>query len=206
MTSQLGWEEKINITGWQIEGKNRKRSFIIPQGVEKYDSYNPLFQENILIKSGDRIYVSSASSPLGMRRDLNFRPNRCLGYLVLTLDFAIPISLNCPSPRPDRLPRYLEDSCKEYIKSRAPCESLQYERLRTFNISGDALSLCRDYINSNFSYPGCFANYSQDSDFLINEWHIYMNIQNQEREIMDIQKDTIFLRDKSGLLVDKYNY
>ena len=199
LSTRLSREEKIKITGWELEGE--KGSFIIPQGVEKYDSLNPLFSEDILVKRGDRIYISSNPSPF-WRRNSNFRPNKCMGYLASSHNFTISISRNCPRPRRDRLPRYLEQNCQDYINSRKSCESLKYERLKNWEIFED--SSCMSYITSNFNYPGCFVNYSQDQNFLENRWHIYMN--RSDKEIMDKKIDTIYLRDQNGLLIDKYSY
>lgn len=199
LSARLGSEEEINITGWEAKGE--KGSFIIPRGVEKYDSLNPISGEDIFVKSGDLIYISSDLNPI-WGKDSNFRPNKCMGYLESSYNFIIPITKNCPRPRQDRLPRYLGANCQAFINSRETCESLNHQRLEDWNLLKDYN--CMDYITSNFNYAGCFTNYSQDQDFLEKKWHIYMN--RPEREIMNINHDTIYLLDQDGLLIDKYSY
>jgi hypothetical protein len=192
--------EKIDITGWQIEGKYGK--FIIPQGAEKYDSLNHLFKENIFVKPGDSVYVSSDIGPIF---NTNFRPNKCMGYLDDgSRNFVIPVSKICPRPAADRLPRYLSQECQKYINNRSQCESVNIENLKSYNPPDQ--SSCLSYIETNFTYRGCFMNYSSDSDFLQNSWHIYMNVTDREKEIMDQKKDTVYLKDQNGLIVDKYIY
>lgn len=201
LSSQLNPQEKINITGWQIKGKNG--IFTIPQGAEKYDSLNPLSKEDIMIKAGDRIRVSGNPSPLGIG-ETNFRPNKCLGYLADSNNFTIPILQNCPQPRTDRLPRYLSQNCQEYVKNRSSCESKPYEKLKQSGIFDDPN--CLNYIESNFNYSSCFSAYSLDSDFASSEWHIYINRFGRGPEIMNEKNDTIYLLDKEGLPVDRFSY
>lgn len=200
LSTKLGKNEEINITGWEIEGKNGK--FNIPQGIEEF---NPLItnipSKDIIIKYRDKIYISSDSNPLGPK-GLNFRPNKCMGYLTSSRNFTIPISKNCPRPESEKLPSYLEPCCREYVLSLKTCESPKYQGMKEYNLFED--SNCMYYITFNFSYAGCFANYFQKENFSENEWHIYLD--RKEREIMDEEVDTIYLRDQNGLLIDKYSY
>lgn len=200
LNSQLSGNEKIKITGFQLQG--RKGSFTIPQGVEKYDSSNPLFVEDIFIKPGDVVYISGAEGQM-LGKNPNFRLNKCFGYFANFSNFTIPIPENCPRPREDRLPRYLSEDCRKYIGTyRKNCESINSGSLAKFNLLND--SICQDYISQNFTYPGCFANYSGDQDFLSNQWHIYM--QRTWQEIMHEVQDTVYLLDQNGLFIDKYKY
>lgn len=201
LSVSLSSKEELKITGWRIEGK--RGAFTIPKGVNKYDSNNPNFTEDIYVKNGDKVYISSAASPF-IGNNLSFRPNKCLGYLEKSFNFTIAISQNCPRPQTDRLPRNLSEDCLSYIQDRNRCESLESDKLEKWDIFKD--STCMDYINLNFTYPGCFRNYSQDQDFLTKEWHIYMNVSGPEREIMDFVHDTIYLKDQNGLFIDKYKY
>ena len=194
LSTYLEKEEEINITGWQIKGK--KGSFTIPQGIEKYNPYyNPVPDESIFVKRGDKIYLSGASNPLGRGR--NFRPNKCLGYFTNYYDFPIPLPKNCPKPTKEEI-SHLSPCCQEFILQLGRCEIPDYSS--NFRISTD--SECVAYLTDNFNYAGCYRNYSRDEDFIGDNWHIYMN----RNIVVSNDCDTLYLRDQNGLLVDKYSY
>lgn len=200
LNTYLQSNETIDITGWQIEGKRNTAQ--IPQGIE---TYNPLNQtasyQDIIIKQGDTIYISSEANPLG-GNNWNFRENKCMGYLKSSHNFPIAISETCPRISSDKLPSYLEECCKQYANTLGACKQPTYQGMESYGILKD--SNCFNYLTYNLSYAGCYANYFQDKDFLQNKMHIYLN--RTDREIMDVQMDTISLYDKNGLLVNKYDY
>ncbi len=194
LNSDLERGEEINITGWQIKGKGG--SFTIPQGIEKYRTYyGPIPTENIFVKRGDKIYLSNASNPLG--RGINFRPNKCLGYLTNYRDFAISLSKKCPRPTEEEISR-LDPCCQEFIFDSETCKIPDYSS--NFTILSD--SECVFYLNENFNYDGCFRNYFRDEDFIMENWHIYMN----RNLVVSNGCDTIYLRDQNNLFIDKYTY
>ena len=198
ITTNLGSSEQINITGWQVKGK--LSAYTIPKGIEKYVTGSQTTQ-NIILKSGNRIYVSGETSPFGNVKS-SFKTNKCMGYLDNSFDFIINIEKNCPRPEEKKLPRYLSDSCRNYILGLNTCEESTYQGLLKYDLLKD--ELCKGYLDSVFNYTGCLANYSEDSNFLGNQWHIYMD--RKEREIMHATQDTIYLLDQSGLMIDKYCY
>ncbi len=198
LSSRLRGEEEINITGWKIEGENR--SFVIPKGIERYDPHRREHLEDIFVKSGDRIYLSGGENPKG--RDNNFKLNRCMGYLTNFYDFPIRIPRYCPSPRwgeEDFTEEILDlsDYCQQYILDIRRCEIPDYEENSQIVTDPD----CVDYITENFNYSGCFKNYSNEEDFLQSQWHIYMG-----KNIVGEGIDIFYLKDKNGLVVDKYLY
>jgi len=194
LNTSLGREERINITGWYIEGEEGK--IIIPQGVEKYyHYYNSYVNEDISIKQGDAIYLSSAFNPLG--KDRNFRPNKCLGFLADSFDFPIPMPRNCPRPEIEEI-SHLEPCCEEFILRLRPCEIPDYSE--NPKIYSD--SECVSYLDENFNNRGCFKKYSNDDDFVENEWHIYLD----KNIVVNNDCDILYLRDQNGLLIDKYSY
>ncbi len=65
---------------------------------------------------------------------------------------------------------------------------------------------CMSYLNANLNYNGCFANYQADQDFFSNQWHIYLDRIYKEIFSWTNEFDTLYLRDKDGLLVDKYEF
>ncbi len=197
LSTHLKKKEEVNITGWQIKGK--QGSFVIPEGIEKYRTYySPVPTESIFVKRGDKIYLSSALNPLG--RGINFRPNKCLGYLTNYpnyRDFAISLSKKCPRPTKEEISG-LDPCCQEFIFDNETCKIPDYSS--NFIILSD--SECVFYLNENFNYDGCFRNYFRDEDFIMKNWHIYMN----RNLVVSNSCDTFYLRDQNNLFIDKYTY
>jgi len=194
--AQLYDEEQINITDWTIEGK--KGVITIPRGIEKYDpsygllSSNSLPLKDIIVKNYDKVYISSDPNPRGRNR--NFRLNKCFGYL--DWNFTIYFYTNCPAT--DYLDiLHLNPECQDYILGLTRCEVPNFEN--NADVARD--QKCVDYINDHFNYTGCYKHHSEDNDFLESEWHIYAN-----QNIVSGGYDTLYLRDKNGLLVDKIIY
>lgn len=187
-------EEKINITNWKIESK--KGTIIIPKGIERYyHYYDSASAEDIFVKRGDNIYLSSAPNPLGENR--NFRLNKCFGWLSNYYDFPIYFSKNCPKPTKKEIST-LNPCCQELIFETPRCEKPDYSK----NIKTAVDSECSSYINEISNYPNCFLKYSRDKDFFENNWHIYLNKNIVAPDVCD----TLYLRDQNGFLVDSYDY
>ena len=182
--------EPINITGWTI--KTRKGNFIIPKGVEKYQSSGSL--RNIVITESLYVYLIGDTNPLG--RNKNFRTNKCFGYLSLSRDFYPYARGYCSRPKLEDV-SHLNPYCQEYIIHQYGCQMPDYSD--DFKISTD--SQCVSYILDYFTYNGCYKNHFQDKDFLNNYWHIYIG-----KNIVQEYHDTVYLYDQYGLLVDKYSY
>ncbi len=194
LTTHLENEEKINLTGWQIKGK--RGSFFFPKGTKRYHPFsNQTQNDDIIVKSGDTIYLSGTSNPLG--RGINFRTNKCMGYLAEYYNFPIHISKNCPKLKKEDI-SHLSYCCQEYISKLRSCEIPNYSQ--NYKISND--SECVYFINNNLNYHGCFRKYFNDPDFLQKNWHIYTNFD----IVVQNDCDTIYLRDLNGLFVDEYHY
>jgi hypothetical protein len=194
LKTSLKKDEKVNLTGWQIKGKSR--SFVIPQGIEKYSPYSEqIVKDNIVIKQGDIIYLSGASGPLG--KSMNFRPNKCMGYLTENHYFTISLAKNCPKPQKSEI-NDLDICCQQFISKLAKCEIPNYSK--SYSVSQDPE--CISYLDNYFNYGSCFKRYSNDEDFLGKNWHIYMN----RNLLLDYQCDTLYLFDEKGFLVDEYSY
>ena len=175
--------DKINVTGWKI--KARQGEIIIPQAIEKYQSY--LTPRDIIIEKYGSIYLIGSQNPLG--RDKNFRLNKCFGYLG-------EYSTYCPKPKLEEI-SHLNPYCQEYILNLSSCEIPDYSN--NLKIATDYQ--CVSFLTDNFSYSKCFEKHSQDQDFLMDSWYIFTNT-----DIVEKLHDTIYLLDKDGLIVDKYLY
>lgn len=194
LVSKLGKDEKINISGWEIEGKRGK--ITIPQGIEKYEPYfGSVPGEDIFVKRGDKIYLSSSQNPLGSGK--NFRPNKCFGWLTNYYDFPISFSKTCPKLAEEDY-SHLDVCCQELIRKTGSCKKPDYSE----NIKLSLDSECTSYIMENFNYLSCFNKHLRDYDFLQNSWHIYLNRNIVATDICD----TFYLFDQNGLFVDSYEY
>ena len=194
LTTSLLKEEEINISNWYFQGKGGKIS--IPLGMEKYYPLHGQFSgQDIIIKRGDRIYLSGDVNPLGENR--NFRVNKCMGYLKNNHDFPISISKSCPRMSSEET-SHLSVCCREFISKLRSCEKPDYSD--DYNIGTD--TSCLSFLDENFNYAGCFSNYSTDENFLKNYWHIYLG----RNPVIRGDCDTLYLRDANGLFVAKYSY
>ncbi|MFH1509885.1 MAG: hypothetical protein ABID67_01940 [Candidatus Nealsonbacteria bacterium] len=201
ISTKLASDQTVNITGWKLEGK--KKSILIPSGAEIYNPNNDSsWKQNIILKKGDTIYISSEPSPFGVST-ISFRPNKCMGYYLKSIDFPISISSNCPKPTSDSLSSFLTPECKNFITTKVgTCEFPSPTKISEARLYSD--TYCMDYLNTNFNYNGCVNNYSNDSNFSLSKWHIYTDT--HDNEIMDRFGDTVYLKDSNGLVVAKYCY
>jgi len=199
LATRLNKEEKINITGWQIKGN--KGNIIIPQGIETYPPGGSSYSEDIFIKQSDRVYLWSSSNPLGFNK--NFRPNECFGYLRDRYNFipSISASKKCPTIKLEEV-SYLNEYCQDFIlRKLRGCEAPDYSQDLKILFDLNCRAFIDSYVERNFNYQGCFLNYSRDENFLSDYWYIYLG-----RDIVSKLHDTLYLRDKDGLVVDKYLY
>ncbi len=195
LSTRLEKKETINITGWKLEGEGG--TYIVPLGTKEY-SFTPSQEKetkDIVIEKGDGIYLSTTETPLGKTNA--FQINKCFGYLKNYYDFEISVSKICPKPGKEDI-LYLSGCCSKFILGLNRCELPDYSEEE--EIINDAE--CKDYLFNNLNYSGCSKNYSQDDDFLKNEWHIYMN-----KDILVFDDwDTLYLKDDKGFVVDSYFY
>ena len=190
LDTDLDEGETINMTGWKLKGK--RQEFIIPKAAEKYHQiFNAYPNDNLIVRKEDKIYLSSASTPIGPIQA--FKINECFGYLLPLYNFILPVEKNCPSVQ-EKDVSHLDDCCQEYLLSAPSCEAQKDSYLQDAE--------CREYISNNLNYAGCFSKYSKDSNFLENEWHIYLG----KNMVITGECNTLYLYDQNGLFVDKYQY
>jgi len=64
---------------------------------------------------------------------------------------------------------------------------------------------CKNYVENytykNLDYGGCLANHIDDSNFLANQWYVFSAFSVSCKS----GKNIIYLYDKDGLFVDKYD-
>ena len=200
LKTSLKEEERVNITGWKLKaGKGSETT--IPQGIEIYPGYAAP-TEDIYIKKNDRIYVQSSSIILSP--NTAFRPNKCFGYLRDDYGSSFPFSSSkiCPKIDKEELCGFSE-VCRSYILKLQNCNPGR-SYLTDLRLTSDPS--CRayidNYISDNLSYEKCVAHYFMDDNFLKDSWYIYAG----HCILCRCGKDTIYLYDQNGLLVDEYDY
>lgn len=190
LTIRPKYGDKINITGWKI--KTRQGEFIIPKGVEEYQSH--ISPRNIIVKDYLVVYLIGDKNPL--RREDNFRLNKCFGYIKSYQNIYPSFNTNCPRQKLEDV-SHLGPYCQEFILGLSSCEIPNYSN--NLRIATD--SQCVAYINDNFNYSQCFDKYSKDEDFLLDYWPVFT-----KTDIVQELHDTVYLYDQNNLLVDKYIY
>jgi hypothetical protein len=193
--SRLKEGETVNITGWKL--KSNKGTITIPQAVEIYDPSGFTPSSDIILKPGNYVELYSLTSPLNR----NLRLNKCMGYLEQTYNFQ-PIYLpsNCPTFSSSEI-RYLSGQCQSYIWSLGYCKIPDASFYNSLPGSDEG-NTCREFLQ-NIGYGSCFRNHKTDSDFLSNNWIVWLDQQNIN---LDSQHDYLRLYDKQGNLVSEYNY
>lgn len=184
-------EENINITGWQIKGLYGV--FSISQAVSAYNQFGGVSQnQDLVLEKNGLVDIFGDRSPLG----INFRLNKCFGYLSKLYNFYYGLSSNCPQLQSSELSGFTP-ACYDYLFSLGSCEVPDANRLNSF--AGD--TACRSFANSRLNYNGCFNAHYQDEDFFSNEWHLFSG-----KNFIGERHDTLELFDKVGLFVGRYSY
>lgn len=184
---------EIDVTGWQIA--SLKSSALIPRAVRIPEIDVP--EEDIVLPRGGVLTIV-VGTPTYQR---NFRENRCVGYLNQQHRFTPSLSSSCPDSRPDRgllLARGFSGACIEFIERIPACRTPTI-RFKDSSIGNE----CIAYINRNFTYAGCVANFRDRSDFLRNSWRVSLK---RPTKLFDPRHDRVTLRDAQGLLVDEFEY
>lgn len=183
--------EKVNITGWKLEGKNGE-SVTIGQGTIFLQSYQQNFMENIYLAPGEKAYITTGTSPAGV----SFKINICAGYLNQSLPFMPTLDRDCPNPaKEESFPSYVDNDCIDYLKNAGRCQT-------SFS-SSRLTSNCRNFISEKFNYNSCINDYKNRGDFYQKTWRIFLG---QGSQLWGDTSETITLKNSAGLLVDSVSY
>jgi hypothetical protein len=197
ISSYLNKGEAINITGWKIKGN--RREVIIPRAINIYEPSGLMSEEDIILTANNYVNIYSSRSPINR----NFRLNKCTGYLENTYNFYPSLPQNCPSiPRSEI--SHLSGQCQSYILSLWGCKAPDVSFYNSLP-GTDEGNLCRQFLNT-INHGTCFQKHRFDSDFLSNEWRVWIGQRIIPEDILDPQHDRLLLFDKQGLLVDEYTY
>lgn len=186
-------DELINIGGWTIETNNE--TVIIPQAVHKLKHpFSINTPSDIELAPDDEVIISSNISLQGD----NFRVNKCAGYLDQYEWLEPSLDKDCPELDESEY-SHLKSACREFIDDLDRCEIPDYSD--NYEIGFD--SECTNFLNDKFNYKQCYEDHKQEADFFGDEWRVFLG---KSIDIFNNNSDTLILRDKSGLLVDKYSY
>jgi hypothetical protein len=180
----------VDITGWQI--KTNKGGEYIPQAINFYDPSGLTAPSDVMIQQNQSVYIYSSSGPF------NLRLNKCIGYIGNSNKFKPSLPANCPYTDQSAISKMgFTGACENYIDSLGSCSQ---PNLNSSQVPQTDYA-CRDYLEDHFNYKSCVADHATDSDFLSNQWWIWMG-----SSPLDQYHDTMNLFDKSGLLVAQYSY
>ncbi len=180
----------INISGWTLTAGAGK--FVVPTGKEVYNPTSNDEARNIVLNSGDYLFVYGQNSPM----DMNFKINKCFGYLNTIYNFEPDLYNNCPRPEKSEMTG-VSIACQNYLIGLSACQIPNSDELNKYAED----SACRSFATSRLNYTGCFNRYRYDTDFLGREWYTYSGV-----NIMKEKDDVLTLRDASGLYIDEYTY
>ena len=186
--SNLNQGETVDVTGWQI--KSNKGGEYIPQAVALYDPSGLAPASDIVLQTGQYVYMYSSAGPF------NLRLNKCIGYIGNSNHFTPPLPNYCPSPDRSAISTFT-GVCQNFIQSIGSCQTPDLNNPQIPNND----QTCRDYIANNFNYRSCFNAHESDPDFFLNQWWIWTGASPS-----DPYHDVVDLLDKHGLLVDIYTY
>ena len=191
-----GGEDQINITGWRLESAVSGAGDNIDQGAYLPYSGRVNLQQNIFLRAGDKVYITTGRSPIGT----SFQLNQCTGYFEQFQDFKPTIRKSCPKPIDD-LPNLglgdTFDRCIDFVEDLPRCEVILGQI--PLNIG----SQCMEFVSTKVNYNNCVINHKEDSDFYKNEWRIYLGRSN---ELWKSKREIIKLLDQNGKLVDAISY
>ena len=205
-------ERNFDVSGTMVQGQSV--SVPIPsKGVIFFNPYQSTnnVQSPITLNPGDSATIVTGQVPTvayGAIKD-NFRVNRCLGYFVDKAGYSFPYNLyyNCPQPREIMAISELSDTCYNFAQSIPSChEPKEYfddnhGNCLEHNCNLDAS--CKAVLVRNLNFQTCFNEFSKDKDFVSPNWIIFLN---RTWELWSNQRETIYLYDNLGKLVDKVSY
>lgn len=185
-------DSATEISGWHV--RSRTADNIIPQAVKYFYLGALNMRAPLRLAPGERAIIYTGAGSPGE----NLRLNRCAGYLNSQTDVNPSFPADCPRPQYWEI-KNLSRQCQDFIQSLGSCAipdpnepSLIYD------------SDCRQWMTANLNYSGCLARHQFDTDFLKNEWWVWLGRSGQN--IYDAVHDNIVLYDAAGQVVDRRDY
>lgn len=192
ITLQSRRVQPLTLAGWTLESKERHTSYALPADAYEIPDH-PYYQYTapLQLTQKTKMVVYTGASPLGV----NFRLNKCIGYLSVYHTFTSPLPALCPKPTAAEVQNY-SAYCQKTVSALGSCKEP--------NLNDPLMDQeCRDFLKERFGYSKCVERNHTYYDFFLDEWRVYLN---RPADIWLNGSDTILLRDNNGLLVAKYKY
>lgn len=190
----------VRITGWKLKSLVSDRTKTLPKGASYYAPSRLRRVENdIFLAPNERAVVISGD---GDNFDTSFLINACTGYLAEEYDFTPSVPLSCPRLSNENLAQFRispqdfddaddYDDCIEAIEDVPMC--------REGSPSSRVPGRCRIFIEDYSDYDGCYSLHQYDTDFLGNEWRIFLN---SGSDLWRAEREAVALLDENGKVVD----
>lgn len=181
----------VNVSGWTLKSAKRGTTFPVPQAVNIYDPSGLAPEGDVFLRGGELFKIHSGASAIG----INFRLNKCTGYLGNNNNFSPSLPKNCPNPEDDLDMLRVSGVCQDHIRSLGSCRLPKTD----LNVP-DWDYVCHSYLDE-INISGCYRRHRFDTDFLSREWWAW-----GRQSFTDPNHDTVLLLDRAGKLVDVYEY
>lgn len=186
-------QEPIGIDNWTI--KTRLEEVIIPQAISKLK--HPFSTEDyssLNLAPNEEAIISTGLSPIGV----NFRTNQCTGYLSQDSRFFPSLDKDCPRLDESEY-RHFKKTCRDFIEDLDRCEVPDYSGRLEIQSDGE----CTLFLTQKFNYKQCYLDHYREVNFFGEEWRIFLN---KSVDVFGNDSDEIILKDRNGLVVDRYSY
>ena len=187
---------KISIAGWKLRSAKTGRSVSLGKGVYLFYDGQTNTPQDITLESGDEVFVSTGSSPMGF----SFEVNKCSGYFEQFHNFIPALSKKCPLVSDEDLPtapNTLSDRCLNYLEQFPRCS------IRTEPLPDNIEPECRSFLDRKANYNSCVDLHKNDTDFYSKEWRIFLN---RGETLWKAQNENIELVDTPGKIGDVFMY
>ncbi len=223
-------QKSINVSGWQLSNAKGAKVYQVGSNVTRFQSdvatiplavplYIPgkgsIASPVILAPNGQVIVISGSNTTAGGVLP-SFRENKCTAYL--THDKKNPVTIYpsvysyCPAPYKEAGVSGLDNACNTFVSNLNSCSTPDFvNSVRTngylepgyVDTVGGLSQSCKTYIQNHYSYNGCVASHSGDSDFYGSTWHVYLG---RKWEMWATERETVTLLDADGKIVNTYSY
>lgn len=187
----------LNLTNWQIF-TSLGTNFKFPKVTDLFEQGKIPYLTDLNLNDGDYLILIGDQSPL----NVDFRLNRCFGYLTSLYNFKFSFYKNCPHPQPEEI-NFLSPSCQNFLYSLSSCEIPSATKISQLDL------LCQNYIYNKLNYQNCVNTYRYDRSFYEKEWYVFTG-----KNLFKLDNDIVInpvswwikLIDQNGQLVDFYQF
>lgn len=184
-------EIPINITGWKVFDRNKRRSYPIPQGIRTFGDDATNISKNIRLDAGNIAIINTGRSPVSS----SFRVNKCSGYRSQFKKFTPSVKTKCPKAIDELISNgsvsYSDNICYEIVEKVRLCNAVT-------SIPTGISESCVDFLENRLNEDGCVEAHRNDPDFFTNEWRIFLGI---NEEIWANKSNVLYLIDDKNKLV-----